>query len=138
MFTYTFTKTALSAFAATVLSISIAPLAYADISKCKDIDGRIVYSDVSCGDAVLIEHIADVPTESDAAGVGRMSSTRVRSIDIASSDRGQIRESGWAHHDVTPAKKSLDKLTIHDARQALVASDSAMAFLRKQAIASNR
>ena len=140
MSTTKFNKTILATFAATVLSFAIVPLAHADISKCKDADGIIVYSDVSCGNAQQIDVIAETPSQSLSASTSSVqkTSSRNKQYVILSADNGPVRESSWAHRDVPASKKSLDQLTIRDARETLNASDSAIAFLRRQAIASNR
>lgn len=140
MLTTQFNKTIFAAFAATVLSIAIVPSAHADISKCKDADGTIIYSDVSCGNAVQIDVIAETPSQSlsDSTSSAQKTSSRNKQYVILSADYGQVRESSWAHRDLPASKKSLDQLTIRDARATLTASDGAIAFLRRQAIASNR
>ena len=115
---------------AAVLSTIIAPLAHAQIAKCVDVDGSIVYSNTSCGNAVAIGIIDDKQSETPRPA-------RVEVAPTASSDHGQLRETPWTHRTIPTAKKVLDKSTIRDAREALAASDRAMAFLRQQTLAAN-
>ena len=130
MFTRTI-QLSTSTIVAAILSLSIASLAHADITKCVDADGMIAYSNTSCGDGVSLGVISIDGTPSASP------SAQVKKDLTASFDRGQVRETAWAHRNLPAAKKVLDKSTIRDARQALIESDRAMAALRHQTIAAN-
>jgi hypothetical protein len=120
-----------SAIVAAILSLSIASLAHAEIVKCVDSDGLIVYSNTSCGDAVTLGVITD------NAALSASPSAQLKKNTISSGDRGQIRETAWTHRDVPVSKKALDKSTIRDARHALTESDRAITALRHPTLASN-
>lgn len=137
MFTRTITLSK-SGIVAAIISLSIASLAHAaDITKCRDADGLIVYSNTpsasnsSCSDAVAVGAVADEAVESVSP------SAQVQTNSISANDRGQIRETAWTHRNIPASKKALDKSTIRDARQALIESDRAMASLRQQTLAAN-
>lgn len=116
-------------FLALALSLSLMPLAHAEVSKCQDSEGRIVYSDVACVDAMPMRRAVN-------DNVPKAQSPK-NSLAVES-DRGQIRETAWTNRVVPASKKSLDKLTIRDALYTLKTSDSAVAYLRQQTLASNR
>lgn len=133
MFTRTITLSK-SGIAAAILALSITSPAHADITKCLNADGAIVYSntaDATCSDTVALGVVPDEAT------VSVTPSGRFKKDAISASDGGQIRETAWAHFTPLALKKSLDKATIHDARQALTDNDRAMASLRQQTLAAN-
>lgn len=113
-----------------LLSLSLAQLGHAQITKCVDANGTIVYSDTSCGDATAIGVV-----NTDAAV--SVSSAPIKKDVVLTNDRGQIRETPWTYRSQFASKKTLDKLTIRDARAALTESDRAIAALRHQTIAAN-
>lgn len=122
-------QTAAALFFTLACSLLIAPVAHAEIMKCQDTEGRVVYSDVACVDGTPMRSaLADTASQKKSTKNGLASEI----------DRGQMRDSAWANHAVPATKKSLDKLTLRDAHHVLKSSDSALAFLRQQTLASNR
>lgn len=118
-----------------LLSISIAPMAQAQgqIMKCKDIDGTIVYSDVACDNGELMGEKSNDESDSTPPVMTHSKNTMPASKSVA-----PLRETDWARRPLTANKKSLDQLTIRDARSTLTASDQAIESLRQQTLASNR
>ena len=127
MFTRTLQFSA-SGIAAAILSLS---MAHAEITKCMDSDGLIVYSNTSCGNAVALAVITN------NAALSAPPVEQLKKDTISFGDRGQIRETAWTHRDVPASKKALDKSTIRDARHALTQSDRAIAAMRHQTLAAN-
>ena len=119
-----------------LISISIVPMApaQAQILKCVELDGSIIYSDVACNHATspMSDRLADVSNP-----VASANSNSRNSISTYTKVE-PLRETEWAHRPVPANKKSLDQLTIREARSTLSASDQAIAFLRQQTLASNR
>lgn len=132
-----------------LLSLPIAPLAQAQtqtqtqIMKCRDLDGSIIYSDVACGNA---EPMRDRSVdESDAispTATGSKNTIPANKILTNTMPKNTnlvpLRQTEWANRSLPATKKSLDQLTIRDARFTLTASDQATASLRQQTLASNR
>lgn len=125
------------------IAASFASLAYAEIAKCREHDGSIIYSDMPCANATLVGVIAEHRTRRSAPVVHSTKAMTNVMTDVITNaahlpDRNRVRESAWTHRDIPTAKKSIDALTIRDARKALDASDRAIASLRQQTLALNR
>lgn len=136
-----FIRSILSATSCTIIAVitsSFAQLAHADITKCRELDGSIIYSNTSCGSAIVLRVIAE-----DTGHPSIPSAPVVRSVHISTNSapataRNQVHESIWAHRDIAVAKKSVDTFTIKSAREALAFGDRAIASLHQQTVALNR
>jgi hypothetical protein len=115
-----------------VLTGTVLPSAHAEITKCKDADGQITYSDSSCGDATVIARFSEVASTS--ADVELPSKVIMQ----PSIERRVTHESAWARPIALPAHKSTDLATLAEARQTLRAMDRALAAMRSHTMVSSR
>lgn len=105
----------------------------AQISKCIDADGRVTYSDNSCGNAVVVEYVIDSTPSIEI----HPAPTPERVVAPMALENVPARETAWAHAPASQAHRSRDFATVGEARRMVIANDRSLAFLRNQKVASN-
>ena len=117
--------------------------AQAQITKCTDARGNVTYSDVSdsnCRNVVIVD-VADAAASVSALPANASplaSSARTTMLMMTGHDASSFRQTSWANLPITHSRGSTDVATVGAARDALAATDRALAAMRTQKLASSR
>lgn len=117
----------------------------AQITKCIDVQGNVTYSDVrdgTCRNAVIV----DIPETAPAAAGSTVAAGQTNTISTLSTalllmtgtDAPATRPTAWAALPLPQRRTSTDVATVGAARDALRATDRALASMRTQKLASSR
>ena len=118
--------------------------ARAQITKCVDVRGSVLYSDVdegSCRNAVIVDIAGTAPAAASVQAIAVSRETvpgRTAILLMTGADAPIARQSGWASPAVTRQRASTDAQTVSTARQAFAATDQARAAMRSQKMVSSR
>ena len=118
--------------------------AQAQINKCIDGQGNVMYTDVnegSCRNAVIVDIAGTAPMVAASPALvasGETAAGRVASLMMTGVDMPVARQPGWGRLPVPRQRGSTDAATVNAAHQAFAATDRARAAMRTQKVASGR
>ena len=116
--------------AATALCLASA-FTHAEISKCVDQQGDVVYSDTACSDAATTMRMESDPLRQTEWAAPKPVSRMVL-------DNTPLKQTAWATMPIQQRHRSTDTVTVSQARQALAEMDSVGTSMRAMKLASNR